>query len=115
VLYDIDDENRRVTLLKLAKRDEHTYLNIRQPETDLMCPNPMTASSWRYSDHPRLRRNASTSFSFAIQRRRRPQRELGPSAEEEEEGDHAQVNIQGDSGSPGTAVGGSFLLFRPWR
>lgn len=25
VLYDIDDRNKRVILLKLAKRDEHTY------------------------------------------------------------------------------------------
>ena len=25
VLYDIDDRNKKVVLLKLAKRDEHTY------------------------------------------------------------------------------------------
>lgn len=25
VLYDVDDRNKRVVLLKLAKRDEHTY------------------------------------------------------------------------------------------
>ena len=25
VLYDVDDRNKRVILLKLAKRDEHTY------------------------------------------------------------------------------------------
>ncbi len=48
--------------------------------------------SWRYSDHPRFRRNASTSLSFAIGTRRRPREELGLSVEEEEEGDRAQAN-----------------------
>src|SRR6185437_8675851 len=69
--------------------------------------------SWRYSDHPRFRRNASTSLSFAIETQRRPREELGLSVEEEEEGDRAQANIQGDFVSPGTAGGESFPLCRP--